>query len=664
MTNWTRGLNQEQQQAVLHSNGPLLILAGAGSGKTTVLVSRTGQLIEHHNIAAEKICVLTFTNKASRELKERVDLKLGLQNLWSGTFHSFGLQLLRRFAKVAGLPSNFGVIDQSDSQAIIKDLLLDIKNYSKDSFKTEKLISMINEKRQGLTTSIEVDEYEEMAVVLLPKYLKRLEMLGVLDFEALLIEPLKLFEKHPKVLDQLQDQFSHLMVDEFQDTNALQFRLVKALSARENNLAVVGDDDQSIYGWRGACVSNILDFPKHFKDCKVVRLERNYRSTPAILSVANAVIGKNENRYGKILKCDPQALDGDKPELFVYETDDIETEEVTTHIQHYLTQGFSLKDMAVLYRSNGQGGMIEAGLRKAQIAYSITGGTGLFDRRESKDILAYLRCSVSPNEIAFRRILNVPARGIGEATIERINVFAETHGIKFHIAARGWKKAGVGEKIGGQIDQLFLTLDHMAAEILSGPEVGQLLAKQMIKIGYRNHLQLQSKQKGSLEKKWAIVEIVGRILETYVERGQRDEATLLKFLDAMELRDLDLKENKEDRVQLLTLHACKGLEFPVVIFVGCEEDLIPHRILGSDVSEERRLFYVGLTRAKKHLVLTRAQTRKRFGKWQPCAPSRFLLEIPSEMLTAYASGFRPLPEVNRKQMLADLFAKIDRKAQL
>ncbi len=651
-------------------SGPLLILAGAGTGKTTVLVSRTGQILQSANVKPEEICVLTFTTKAARELKHRVATRVGASasGIWTGTFHAFGLQMLRKFHKQAGLPSGFGVIDQGDSQEILKELSSNIKNSAQDSFKIDKVLSTINDWRsRGRTTPQNgADEYEIMAQVLLPKYLRRLESLGVVDFEGLLIKPLELFKSEPRILKQMQDQFKHVMVDEFQDTNVTQFNLVRGLVDSHNNIAVVGDDDQSIYGWRGAVISNILDFPKNFKGCKVIRLERNYRSTPAILKIANEVIAKNTARHGKTLRSNPDAPDGEKPELFVYENDDIESEEVATHIRYFSDKGYKHSDVAILYRSNGQGGLVEAQLRKAQIPYAITGGTGFFDRKETKDILAYLRCSLSPNEVAFRRVLNTPTRGIGETTVEKLNTHATTLGFKFHVAARNWKKTDIAPKIGENIDGFFKILDRLPDDILRGDptkSVGETLIAKLREIGYRDHLGQTSKDGQALDKRWNIIEIFCRVLDAFVAKGARDEKTLHEFIDAMELRDAaNEDEDKTPKVQLLTLHACKGLEFPIVIFIGVEEDLIPHRTLGSDVSEERRLFYVGVTRAKERLIMTRAKTRKRYGQFRPVAPSRFLLEIPSQMITAFETGFRPVGEAQRKNMLADLFAKLDTNA--
>lgn len=671
---WTEGLNPEQREAVLHTTGPLLILAGAGSGKTTVLVSRTGYLLQNTDVKPSQICVLTFTTKAARELKTRVASRIGpsANGIWTGTFHSFGLQILRKYHKEAGLPSGFGVIDQGDSHEIIKELMANMRDTTRSTgYKVDRLLSIINDWRSSGRTSPqnEADDYEVMAQILLPKYLRRLEMLGVADFEGLLLKPLELFKNHPRILEDVRARFKHVMVDEFQDTNVTQFQLVRELVDTHRNIAVVGDDDQSIYGWRGACVSNILDFPKYFDGCRVIRLERNYRSTPAILSIANEVIAKNTARHGKVLRPDPNAPYGEKPEVFVYENDDVEAEEVVSHINYFMNRGYKAGDIAVLYRSNGQGGLIEAHLRRAQIPYSITGGTGFFDRKETKDILAYLRCALNPNEIAFRRIFNVPTRGIGETTVERIEQYAQEIGFKFHVAARRWKEAGVQDKIGEHIEGLFAILDTLPDELLRGDpdrSVGEALLHKFLRMGYRDYLRQTCKDDAALAKRWAVIEIFARVLDGFIGRGARDEKTLMEFVDAMELRDVAEdpdEENQANKVQLLTLHACKGLEFPVVIFVGCEEELIPHRTLGTDVAEERRLFYVGVTRAKERLVLTRARARKRYGQFVPSAPSRFLLEIPEHLLKSFETGFRPVSESERKNLMAELFKKLEISAE-
>ena len=384
MSYWTQGLNPEQAKAVEHNFGPLLILAGAGSGKTTVLVSRTGRIISERVAKAQEICVLTFTNKAARELKHRVSVKLGAQGqgLWAGTFHSFGLQILRRFHKHAGLSPYFGIVDQSDCNSVIKDLLKDIKNSTKEKFDVDKLLNMINDRRTGTALKVEgEDEYHEMVEMLTPKFNKRLEMLGVVDFEGLLIKPLQLFKEHPDILEKVQNSFSQVMVDEFQDTNRLQMDLIHQLVKSHNNISVVGDDDQSIYGWRGAEVKNILNFPREHKGCEVIKLERNYRSSSEILAVANAAISHNKNRHGKILKPQSAENTGVKPEVFILDREEDECEFVVTEIQHFMRQeACKYQDFAILYRSNTQGGLIESSLRRANIPYTISGGTSKIGR--------------------------------------------------------------------------------------------------------------------------------------------------------------------------------------------------------------------------------------------------------------------------------------------
>lgn len=676
MSVWTKNLNPEQIRAVEHNHGPLLILAGAGSGKTTVLVSRTGRLISEGIAKPQEICVLTFTNKAAKELKHRVSLKLGSKGkgLWSGTFHSFGLQLLRRFHKHAGLSQYFGIVDQSDCNSILKDLVRDIKNSTKDKFDLDKLLTMINDQRTGVALKNEAfDEYHEMVEILTPKYTKRLELLGVVDFEGLLLKPLQLFKEHPDILEKVQNQFSQVMVDEFQDTNSQQMNLIHQLVTSHQNVTVVGDDDQSIYGWRGAEVKNILNFPKEFKNCEVIKLERNYRSSSEILAVANAVIAKNKNRHGKILKAEASSISGNLPELFVLDREEDECEFVVSEILHFQRQDFTYKDFAVLYRSNTQGGLIEASLRRAQIPYSITGGTSIFDRKEVKDILAFLKQSLAPNEVSLRRVINVPPRGIGDTTIEKITEWSNIHKIHFVEACEQWKEMGVSESIGISITNFLHWLEHLPERILKGSWVetpegsrvrdmkspGGRLLDLLVDMGYREYVFSGAADPTVAEKKWIVVEILARVLDTYLGKRSFDAESLKSFLDAMMLRDDMNEEVEENKIQLMTLHASKGLEFPVVILAGVEEDLLPHKTLGSDVDEERRLFYVGITRAKKHLVMSRCQQRKRNGAVRPVTPSRFLLEIPTEFVKIFPAGARPLEGEARDDLMSQFFKKLE-----
>ncbi len=663
---WLKGLNPEQQKAVKHNYGPLLILAGAGSGKTTVLVSRTGRLISERVAQAAEICVLTFTNKAARELKHRVGVKLGNtgKGLWAGTFHSFGLQILRRFHKHAGLSPYFGIVDQSDCNAILKDLVKDIKNSGKDRFDVDKLLNMINDRRTGMAPSTEAfDEYHEMVEVLTPKFAKRLEHLGVVDFEGLLIKPLQLFRENPDILEKVQTSFSQVMVDEFQDTNRLQMDLIQQIVKGHGNITVVGDDDQSIYGWRGAEVKNILNFPQEFKSCEVIKLERNYRSSAEILAVANAAISKNKNRHGKVLRSQNAQDTGELPEVFVLEREEDECEFVVSEILNFQRNGYKYKDCAVLYRSNTQGGLIESSLRRANIPYNISGGTSIFDRREIKDMMAYLKQALAPNEVSLRRIINVPARGIGDTTIEKLSEFALKKRINFVDACRFWKEAEVQDKAGEAIDNLMTFIEELPKNILDfrvGSSPGAKLVEIFQGIGYREYVYSTAADPTSAEKKWMVVEIFGRILDAYLGRRSYDIENIKSFIDSMLLRD-DMSEEEEEpnKVQLMTLHASKGLEFPVVILAGVEEDLLPHKNLGSDIDEERRLFYVGVTRAKKRLVMSRCQQRKRNGVVRPVAPSRFLLEIPKELYKEYPLGARPVVGQEREDLVANFLSKLE-----
>ncbi|MFN7728542.1 MAG: ATP-dependent helicase [Bdellovibrio sp.] len=667
MTDWTRGLNPEQARAVNHSHGPLLILAGAGSGKTTVLVARTGRLIDDTIVKADEICVLTFTNKAARELKHRVALKLGpkAQGLWAGTFHSFGLQLLRKHHQAAGLPAQFGVIDMSDSQSVVRELLRNLTVGGKDKFDIERILNLIQEFRQrGKFASPDSDEYHAVAETLAPKYQQKLRALGVVDFEELLLKPVAMLKENAELRDRLQKQYPYLMVDEFQDTNSVQMRLLEHLMGPNRNMAVVGDDDQSIYGWRGAEVSNILDYPKRYSPCEVIRLERNYRSTAKILDLANHVIGQNDKRHGKVLKPASSRGAGGEPELFVFSNEEEEAEHVVREIKQARDLGRPLKEMAVLYRSNSQSGVLEGLLREEQIPFSVSGGTALFDRKEVKDVLAYLRLSLAVHDLAFRRILNVPARGIGDTSIEKIVEYMNTHKMGFVKAARQWKAIGIQEKAGEGIDNLLLFLSGMADRLLNDVALmpGAKLIEIMKEIGYRDLVWNTSKDPASGEKRWAGVEILARILDRFVEKGGRDKKTLLEFVDAMELRDDQDDDNKKSEVSLMTLHASKGLEFPIVFLIGIEEDLLPHRTLGSDISEERRLFYVGITRAQDKLYLSRCRTRKRYGQAKPVSPSRFILGLPKGLIMTFEEGVRPVSGAARENLMANFMANLNAKA--
>lgn len=672
--NWLEGLNPEQQQAVSHNYGPLLILAGAGSGKTTVLVARTGRLIAEKIADSKSICVLTFTNKSAKELKHRVQKKVGNQakGLWAGTFHSFGLQLLRKNYKLAGLPAQFGILDQSDSQHVVKDLIKNIKNTTKEKFDIDKILNLINLNRCGKTAAPDyLPEYHEMAEVLTPLYERELKKLGVTDFEGLLLEPLRLFKKHPEVLESVQNQYQQIMVDEFQDTNKEQLELVNFIAAKHLNLCVVGDDDQSIYGWRGAEIQNILNFPKAYEKCEVIKLERNYRSSSSILDLGNAVIQKNIKRHGKVLKSEKmKKAEHQKPEVFILENEDEEADFVCREIINFKARGIQYKDIAILYRSNTQGAFIESSLRKSQIPYTITGGTSIFDRKEAKDWLAFLKQSMDDDEVSYRRIFNLPPRGLGETTLDKLAAYAEANHLNLPQASKKWHKAEVPEKQGEIIDQFNNWLWTFPTRLLEDNTIGETIGKRfeflVREIGYRDHLMKNTIDPvtGSgavFDKRWQVIEIVGRILESFVGRRDATLQSLKAFVDSMQLReDVGDDEEAQNKVQLMTFHASKGLEFPVVILVGLEEDLLPHKRLGGDIDEERRLLYVGITRAQERLILSYCRERKKQGLVRKVSPSRFLLETSDQLYTMYEMGSRPVVGSEREDLVKNFLSKFNK----
>ena len=664
MSKWLDHLNPEQQAAVSHDHGPLLILAGAGSGKTTVLVSRTGRLISDRLTTADRICVLTFTNKAANELKHRVAKKLGGQaagKVWAGTFHGFGLQFLKENWQEAGLPRKFGVIDGGDAQAVLKDLLRDHQAYEKEKFAPEKVLAKISILREnGFKEKFLDDTLESvMATVLAPKFVKRLRQLGVVDFEDLILRPLQMMKQSSMLREKMQGRYDFVMVDEFQDTNNTQMGLIHELTASHGNIGVVGDDDQSIYGWRGAQVKNILDFPKRYKDCKVIRLERNYRSSSSIIGLANSVIANNKDRHAKILRPGLSEV-GEKPELFVFDNEEFEVDQVVTELMEFHKKGYRWRDMAVLYRSNSQGGLMEGGMRRMQVPYKLTGGTALFDRKEAKDCLAFIRSSLWPTEVSFRRVINLPPRGVGDKTLEGIEALSDK--MDFFQKARVWAKSNPDERSAIAILEFFQFLEDLKEQLVTSTlSAEEVLNAELRRIGYRDMMNHLYRDSNASEKRWISVNIVGRILDGMFERHGRSLATLEKFIDAMELRDpVDNQDDESDQVQMMTLHACKGLEFPLVFLLGLEEDLLPHARLGQDVDEERRLFYVGVTRAKRHLVMTRVRQRKRYGRPQPIAPSRFLLELDKDLYVEHQQG-RPLEASDREAMVANFLKKLEKK---
>jgi superfamily I DNA/RNA helicase len=661
-------LNPEQRQAMAHNKGPLLILAGAGSGKTRVLVSRVARLLSENPQKPPGLCVLTFTNKSAKELKVRVKNQVGrkTQSLWAGTFHSFGLQLLRKYHRRLGINPKFHVADTSDCQSIVKDILIHVANTGKNNFQVDRLLNIVQAyKKNPDQNFIEEEDYLAVAQTVLPRYESRKKALGVVDFEDLLSLPIELFERHPDVLTKVQNLFQYFMVDEFQDTNETQMQLLNILVGAHTNLVVVGDDDQAIYGWRGARVKNILDFPKMFQGCEVVQLNRNYRSSTPILDLANNVISNNKDRHGKVLQAQAQQEHKDKPEVFVFENDEEEVEQVTKLIEDFHIKGYSYADMAVLYRSNGQGGFLETELRQARIPYVLSGGTAFFDRKEVKDMLAYLICLFLPKEVSLRRIINVPQRGVGDESLNKVEEYmlGQKEEISFIKALRLVTHMEFLTQAARRGVKKFLEdLDLLRADFLNKEDVDweQRLTRYFHDIGYRKYLARFCKNDEALKKRWMSVEIFARVFNNFMRKKNDKRKGLQEFIDMMLLRDYEdeMSEKEKDQVQLMTMHAAKGLEFPVVFIIGVEEDLIPHHKLGSDIAEERRLFYVGVTRAQQRLVITHARQRKRHGKLRDVLPSRFLTEVSPHLYQHHTSGYRPVSEDSREAMLKSLQEKL------
>jgi len=683
MSVWLANLNPEQREAVQHGEGPLLILAGAGSGKTTVLISRAGYLIEKDFCKSSEIQVLTFTNKAARELMHRVSNRLGSRSkgLKATTFHSFGLKFLRRYHKYFEYPDNFGVVDQNDAFGILRELAKQLSVPVKDKFDFEEIYNLVLEYRIfGKVRTAASDEYLSLAEWIFPKYKKALKHLGVVDFEDLILKPIEILKAFPEVKAQVHQATRFWMVDEFQDTNDLQMKLLHELvDPNSQNIAVVGDDDQAIYGFRGALVRHILNFPKEFSGAKVIRLERNYRSTPAILDLANSVIAHNRDRHSKVLRPEARYLENVTPEIFIQEDELREAEFVLKEIKELQKGGAALNNIAILYRANSQSQLIESELRQSQIPYKISGGISLFDRKEIKDIASYLKLMVKYHELSLRRVVNMPPRGIGESSLDKIVSFIEKQSGTFLEGLRQWQIADVESRVGLSIesflalyDSLTNTLEEWENLPIESSYSDQVFAF-LKKIGFVDHVLNVKNQVDSpdvtFERRLTPIRIFLDSLERFIKKLKREEPELaLKEIIKAYLEGFELKDEGSDgvgqtpEVQLMTLHSSKGLEFDCVFLIGVEEDILPHKVLGLDIDEERRLFYVGITRAKKRLYLSRAMSRKRYGQQKLVAASRFIQELPETLLKSYHQGVRPIDPKQLNTAIASFMKELEDKA--
>ncbi|MBD3290913.1 AAA family ATPase [candidate division KSB1 bacterium] len=633
-----KSLNPVQKQAVECTNGPSLILAGAGSGKTKVLTHKIAYLIDRHKVDPSRILALTFTNKAAREMKERIIqlIKGRADVLWCSTFHSSFARILRKNADRIGFNSNYAIYDEKDQLALIKEIIRELR-LEHEKYTAKAVRSVISNFKNKLMLPEDVSDnishaLEEYAAEIYQVYQTRLRKNNAMDFDDLLLKTVELFQLYPDVLSFYQQRWDYILIDEYQDTNYPQYLIIKMLSAKHRNLSVVGDDDQSIYRWRGAEIRNILDFEQDFSDCTTFRLEQNYRSTGNILVVANAIIRHNSERMEKELWT--KKGDGEAVSLLVNSTGEEEAYKIVAKIQEECQRHErNFSDFAILYRTNAQSRALEDGLRRNGIAYVIVGGIRFFERKEVKDILAYLRVVVNPlDEISLKRIINFPLRGIGPATIAKIEEYCMRDNLPFF---EGLRKVKDIETISGRQQNMIYAFHQMISKytaLLNEFSANELAATLVDELGVLKSLKEEGTQE-ALSRRENIQELLTQINQFCQEH---ENPTLAYFLEDISLiTDIDRWDDNKNAVTLMTLHAAKGLEFPVVFLAGLEDGIMPlsrSTIEIGDLEEERRLFYVGTTRAREKLYYSMALKRKRFGETLSGKRSRFLEEIEKDLL--------------------------------
>jgi DNA helicase-2/ATP-dependent DNA helicase PcrA len=631
------GLNPAQREAVLHFEGPLLVLAGAGSGKTRVLTTRIARLIEHHGVDPSRILAVTFTNKAAGEMRERITRLLGEEprGMWSGTFHAIGARILRSSAHHVGRTSSFTIYDEDDTLGVIKRCM-EREGIPQKQWSPKVIASLISDAKNALVPAAEyeslaMDPVSRAAAKVYRQMDPTLRAANAVSFDDLLVLPVEIFRKDEKTLARYRDRFQFILVDEYQDTNRAQFQFIKLLGSAHGNVAVVGDDDQSIYGWRGADIRNILDFEKEFPSSKVVRLEENYRSTPDILSVANAAISQNVGRKGKTLRATREAGEAVSLMSTLDERDeaDFVIEEIKTRRNQ---ENRALSDFAVLYRTNAQSRALEDALRRDAMPYRLVGSVRFYDRREIRDLMAYLKLIANPaDEEAFRRAIAVPKRGIGETTVDLLAARARELGVPVsEIASREDLQESLrpaARKSLSDFSRLIASLRERARDT----SVDVLLQELIGEIRYVEYLQAEGPE-SARDRIENISALIDGAAETVIDDGGEVGLTPLDhFLQrAMLVAGADALDPTADAVTLMTLHNAKGLEYPVVFVTGLEDGLFPHSQSFDDppkLEEERRLFYVGITRAEEKLYLSHTEMRRRNGELLPSIKSRFLREI-------------------------------------
>jgi ATP-dependent DNA helicase Rep len=667
------GLNPSQRAAVEHEMGPMLVLAGAGSGKTRVVTHRIARLIER-GTASRAILAVTFTNKAAAEMRERVVSLVGprvAKDLHVSTFHRFGLDVLGAETRALGLRgTTFAIFDQADQAGVVREILRELKTGK--SYDVSALLARISNAKNAFHTAEEweeaqrkgkgLDDYDEVAMLVYPRYQAALRSFQAFDFDDLICEVVRLWQRRPDVLARWQGRFRQVIVDEYQDTNRAQLELTRLMGGEHRNVMVVGDDDQSIYSWRGADVRNILDFEEHFPGAKVVKLEHNYRSVQAVLDVANAVLAKGGGRrHPKTLIATRSSED--RVQVVIAADPEVEASYVGAEIQRLLERdGVRPREIAVLYRGNLQAAPIESALKERAVPIRMIGGQQFYERKEVKDLIAYLRVILNPgDEMSLRRIINYPARGIGDVALERISAYATAHDLtlwavvcKPH-AVRDLPPAAMEgcRALVRLVEAMRLRLETFSPASVARALVGEIGLKEDIAAG--------STTNQAAARRWGNVESILNVFFRREEQGKGDRERFAEFLRLLALRQDSEEDEKTDRITLTTIHGAKGLEWRHVFLVGLEEGLIPHaRTLDDRASdatpdgdaamsldEERRLFYVAVTRARDRLYLSRAKVRGQRGKLAPRTPSRFLLDIPPELYDEREEESAVAPELEK-----------------
>ena len=632
-------LNTQQKEAVLCTEGPLLILAGAGSGKTRVITNRIAYLIQEKGVAPRSILAITFTNKAAAEMRERIEGLVGMDagGAWISTFHSACVRILRMYSHLIGYDNNFTIYDGDDQKTVIKNICKKLDIDTK-RFKEKWFLGQISSAKDEL---IGVDQFEldasgdfylEKVAKVYAEYQKELKRNNAFDFDDLIVKTVELFKMHPDILERFQERFRYISVDEYQDTNTAQFVFVSLLAKKYQNICVVGDDDQSIYKFRGANIGNILNFEKVFPKAKVIRLEQNYRSTQNILDAANAVIRNNKNRKSKKLWTENEA--GKRIRMFHVENAYVEADRVVGQIKEFQEEGYSLNDCACLYRTNAQSRTLEEAFIRANIPYKIVGGVNFYQRKEIKDVLAYLKTiDNARDDIAVRRIINVPKRGLGAAALNAVQKIADDRQINFFAALDDGVNEGMFGKPGEKL-RAFRNLIEDLKESAPQITLHELMDEVLEKSGYRKELEAENTPESQTRLE-NIDELINKAV-SYEE--QADDPSLSGFLEEVSLiADIDSWDQDSDYVSLITVHSAKGLEFTNVFLCGMEDGLFPMNAAicsedETDLEEERRLAYVAITRAKKNLIITASRMRMVRGETMVSIISRFVREIPTDLI--------------------------------